>query len=156
MYQQNFDFLYEIIKHILTKASYNLVKKLYFTCKYFPEKFRLYLIDNISRETKITFNDSTKEYAAGLNASLKDKVWIGDKIITSQKCLSLWISKIEKCTINELFITSFEDFSWNDFKILTKAGTLKDLTIGKLLDSANEMVSVEDICVYVPRITKLR
>uniref|UniRef100_A0AC34FH94 Uncharacterized protein n=1 Tax=Panagrolaimus sp. ES5 TaxID=591445 RepID=A0AC34FH94_9BILA len=158
MYQQNFDFPYEMIKLIL--ASYNIVKKLYFTCKYFPEKYRSYLIDNLNHEYKLVFKDSVKEYAANLNAvnSINDKIWIGSKIITTQKCIYPLISNIKRCTINTIYVASSQDLnlSWNDFKILAEAGTIKDLTIGKLLDADNKMVSVEDICAYAPKLTELR
>uniref|UniRef100_A0AC34FXA1 Uncharacterized protein n=1 Tax=Panagrolaimus sp. ES5 TaxID=591445 RepID=A0AC34FXA1_9BILA len=161
MYQQKFDFPYEMIKFILANASYKVVKKLYFTCKYFPEKFRLFLIDYLHRGDEIVFKDSVKEYPINSNAvvnSLKDKIWLGNKIITSDELLSLWITKIKRCTISQLTVVYFKGFplSWNDFKILTEAGTIEDLIIGKLLDSNNKMVLVEDICVYLPKLKKLR
>uniref|UniRef100_A0A914PBZ7 Uncharacterized protein n=1 Tax=Panagrolaimus davidi TaxID=227884 RepID=A0A914PBZ7_9BILA len=143
--QQGFDFPYEIMRYILAKASYEVVKKLYFTCKYFPEKYRLFLIDKLYMCNKVIFKDSSKTFSNFDVTLLNEKIWLGDTFNSNSL---LWMPKIEQCTIKELGLIC-EDIAWNDFKIFAKAETIEKISISKVLDSDGKMVALEDICAFI-------
>uniref|UniRef100_A0AC35F455 Uncharacterized protein n=1 Tax=Panagrolaimus sp. PS1159 TaxID=55785 RepID=A0AC35F455_9BILA len=154
--QQGFDFPYEIMRYILAKASYKVVKKLYFTCKYFPEKYRLFLIDKLYMGNRVIFKNSSKIFSYSDVTLLNVKIWLGDTFNSCQDYSNvlLWMPKIKKCTIKKLCL-SFEDIAWNDFKIFAKAETIEEIHISKVLDSDGKMVALEDICAFIPNAVEI-
>uniref|UniRef100_A0A914QUK5 Uncharacterized protein n=1 Tax=Panagrolaimus davidi TaxID=227884 RepID=A0A914QUK5_9BILA len=157
MKRQTFDFSYEIMEYILAKANFNLAKKLYFTCKYFPYKIRLFLIDNLEYCDGIVLTNLSKEleFQNTVNpADFNDRVWLGDTIMTDYDNIILWIPKIERCPIRGLKIVK-GFLSWNEFKILTKDGKVERLCIEKVVDSDGNMIAIEDICACVPNLYEL-
>uniref|UniRef100_A0AC34FHB0 Uncharacterized protein n=1 Tax=Panagrolaimus sp. ES5 TaxID=591445 RepID=A0AC34FHB0_9BILA len=152
VYQQRFDFPYDMMKHIC-KENYNVVKKLYFTCKYFPATLRFYLIDTLNSNNIIRFNNAKKKFnSPSLINSLNVKVWVGDGIKSS---IYLWMPKIVHSTIKKLEIPTGV-ILWNDFKILAKAETIEILKIFEIIDSERQNVPLEGICSYLPKLKELR
>uniref|UniRef100_A0A914Y0P2 F-box domain-containing protein n=1 Tax=Panagrolaimus superbus TaxID=310955 RepID=A0A914Y0P2_9BILA len=132
--------------------------KLYQTSKFFYNKFRQNIIINlvIVADGEIEVFDPTKSIICVSNpflSNLKD-FWITDSF-TCRTTLNIGIlPKFSHCTIKKLKLN--EHISWNDFVMLTEAGTVEKLKIVGIYGKTPLSVApVEEIIAQVPNATTI-
>uniref|UniRef100_A0AC34F784 F-box domain-containing protein n=1 Tax=Panagrolaimus sp. ES5 TaxID=591445 RepID=A0AC34F784_9BILA len=150
----NFSLPHDVMKHILATEKSDVVAKLYKTCKYFPTKFNLLLVDGLRhtfRHDVLVYGDETLNVdpeAVGTHKNL----WVIHQLIsvTNDPRLSTWISNISRCTIHHLEIRA-RNLNMNEYEILTNSGTIEHLEINKVYNDNLTRVPLEVLLSRVPK-----
>uniref|UniRef100_A0AC35ERW1 Uncharacterized protein n=1 Tax=Panagrolaimus sp. PS1159 TaxID=55785 RepID=A0AC35ERW1_9BILA len=153
---QNFTLRRSMMSYVIATANPKVAIKLYKACKYFPAKFNLLIVDRLRhtfRQDVLSFGEDT------INVDREDvdsykNLWIAEQFIsvTNDIRLSTWISNISRCTIYHLEIRA-RHLTFNEFKILTEAGTVEHIEINKVYYENRTQVPLDVIMSHVPKAT---
>uniref|UniRef100_A0A914ZDY0 DUF38 domain-containing protein n=1 Tax=Panagrolaimus superbus TaxID=310955 RepID=A0A914ZDY0_9BILA len=150
----NFPFPRDVMKRILATENPYIVAKLYKTCKYFPAKFNLILVDSL-RHTFRQDVISHEDKATNVNPENVDSfqnLWVIHRFIsvTNDPRLSSWISNISRCTIYYLEIRA-RHLTMNEFEILTNSGNIEHIEINKVYYDNFTTVPLEILVSRIPK-----
>uniref|UniRef100_A0AC34F9R7 F-box domain-containing protein n=1 Tax=Panagrolaimus sp. ES5 TaxID=591445 RepID=A0AC34F9R7_9BILA len=157
---QNFPFKPPLMDYIFKNAKPEHLIKFYQTCKFFYNKFRRNIILNleIADYDEAEVLDPTKTIICGSNPNLQKLAdfWITDSLIVRYFMIDNYIPLFTQCVIKKLELC--ECLSWDDYVVLTKAGTVEDLKVEVIVSVPNGNMSfapIEAIISQVPNATSI-
>uniref|UniRef100_A0A914PK39 F-box domain-containing protein n=1 Tax=Panagrolaimus davidi TaxID=227884 RepID=A0A914PK39_9BILA len=149
---QDFSLPSPIIRYLMINANPENLKKLYKTCKYFYSEFQLNIVEDLILNNEELL-DKPGPYEIFLYNHQLDKLpnnlWlVRDLLIGDNLNLSQFFSKIVRCDLREIYIYVSTKFTLNEFKILTRSETVKEVFIDMpiyISYEGDEKVPLEDI-----------
>uniref|UniRef100_A0AC35GR23 Uncharacterized protein n=1 Tax=Panagrolaimus sp. PS1159 TaxID=55785 RepID=A0AC35GR23_9BILA len=156
--KQELPFRNSFVHYILTNASQNVLKKLYFSCKYFYFAKRKLLCHSlyVGKDLKLQyFRNSVSSNGEEPEFLNIDKLVVQNTLIVhhseNQNLLHSIFPKLEACSLRFLRITS-QTFSVNEYDFLTSGGKIMKLVFQdvSVFDENGEPIVLEHFLYNLP------
>uniref|UniRef100_A0A914QZB6 F-box domain-containing protein n=1 Tax=Panagrolaimus davidi TaxID=227884 RepID=A0A914QZB6_9BILA len=156
MVYQRFGFPAPIMDYIFKNLKPHHLVKLYQCSKYFYAKFR----QNIIQHLEIVNDGEPEHFNPALtsicfsNSALPKLIdfWITDSFVYRAPMNGKFLPSFSNCTIEKLELCDY--ILWSEYKIITKAESIKEMKIIGILDFG-DFVPIEDIIAEVPNASSI-
>uniref|UniRef100_A0A914QBZ2 DUF38 domain-containing protein n=1 Tax=Panagrolaimus davidi TaxID=227884 RepID=A0A914QBZ2_9BILA len=161
---QSFHFRESLIHCILKNANHRLLRKLFFSCKYFFFKQPTPICYRLKMDSEECFEDESIVVKPSSNL----KIFFNDTYITgsieinkSKEPVNKFISNLIPCLYRceaKYINLVYQNLSFEELKFLIQHGGVIELNLStsKIIDENDDYIFLEEITAFLPNIEKLR